>query len=154
MQPAAIERVIWIGLRAHNRQSLPRAIRTLAPGFRPIEVIRTGEKTVLLRAKSGNLLSCRQRHDFHFVYLYRTFNNGFRDDRVPMHAGDKVVLPRLTVEVVDVDSNNRPTEVLFSFVVSLDDPSLRWLVWDWDKELYTPFLVPAIGQKSELVGPF
>ena len=140
--------------RAHNRQSLPRTIRTLAPGFRPIEVIRTGEKTVLLRAKSGNLLSCRQRHDFHFVYLYRTFNNGFRDDRSPMHAGDKVVLPPLTVEVVDVDSNNRPTEVLFSFVVSLDDPSLRWLVWDWDKELYTPFLVPAIGQKSELVGPF
>jgi len=71
-----------------------------------------------------------------------------------MHAGDKVILPPLTVEVVDVDSNNRPTEVRFSFVVSLDDPSLRWLVWDWDKELYTPFIVPAIGQKSELAGPF
>ncbi|MHC4629756.1 MAG: hypothetical protein ACYS9C_00635 [Planctomycetota bacterium] len=140
--------------RAHNRQSLPRTIRTLAPGFRPIEVVRTGEKTLLLRAKSGNLLSCRQIHDFHFVYFYRTFNNGFRDDRSPMHAGDKVVLHPLTVEVVAVDSNDRPTEVLFSFVVSLADPSLRWLVWDWDKELYKPFIVPAIGQKSELVGPF
>ena len=140
--------------RAHNQQSLPRTIRTLAPGFRPIEVIRTGEKTVLLRAKSGNLMSCRRGHDFHFVYLYRTFNNGFRDDRSPMHAGDKVVLPPLTVEVVDVDSNNLPTEVLFTFVVPLDDPSLRWLMWDWDEECYRPFIVSAVGQKSELVGPF
>ena len=140
--------------RAHNQQSLPRTIRTLAPAFRPIEVIRTGEKTILLRAKSGNLMSCQQGHDFHFVYFYRTFNNGFRDGTSPMHAGDKVVLPPLTVEVVNVDGNNLPTEVLFSFVVPLDDSSLRWIQWDWDKELYTPFPVPAIGQKCELVGPF
>ena len=140
--------------RAHKQQSLPRSIRALAPGFGPIEVIRTGEKTVLLRAKSDNLLSCPQGHDFHFVYFYKHFNKGFRDERFPMHVGDKVVLPSLTIEVVDVDSNNLPTEVLFSFAVSLDDPSLRWLMWDWDEELYAPFLVPAIGQKSEIVGPF
>jgi hypothetical protein len=71
-----------------------------------------------------------------------------------MHAGDKVLLLPLAAEVVNVDGNNLPTEVLFSFVVPLDDPSLRWLQWDWDKEIYTPFLVPAIGQKCELIGPF
>ncbi len=140
--------------RVHYGQPLPRAIRALSPGFGPLEVIRESENRLLLRAKWGNLLCCEQKHPFHFVYLYRDFNVGFRDRRFPMHMGERVVLPRLTIEVKEVDTDNLPTTVLVSFETPLEDSSLRWLVWNWDRKCYEPFVLPRPGEKVTIKGPF
>jgi len=53
-----------------------------------------------------------------------------------------------------VDASAVPTEVLFKFAASLEDGSLRWLQWDWEKDCYVPFKVPAVGQGIQISGPF
>lgn len=139
--------------RAHQGQSLPRAIRILAPGFSPLEITRTDENTLLLEARSGNLLSYQKRVGSPFVYFYKHYNDAFRDKRFPLRPGKKVVLPRLTVEVIAVDNNGQPTKASFRFAVSLDDSSLCWLQWNWKKNSYEPFKVPAIEESSHIAGP-
>jgi hypothetical protein len=60
----------------------------------------------------------------------------------------------MSVEVIAVDKSGVPMEVLFRFAVALEDSSLRWLEWDWDKGCYAPFKVPAVGQRAWIRGPF
>jgi len=139
--------------RAYEGKPLPQAIRVLAPGFVPLEVTRTGEKTLMLRTQSSNFLTCPQNRELDFVYFYENFSD-VRSVKNPLRAGDRIELPRLFVKVITADNDVFPTEVLFTFAVSLDDSSLRWLQWDWDDESYIPFSVPAIGEKSEITGPF
>lgn len=64
------------------------------------------------------------------------------------------MLPRLTIEVVSVDDNGLPAEVLFHFAVPLEDSSLYWLQWDWEKNSYSTFNIPQIGEIYEIPGPF
>jgi hypothetical protein len=140
--------------RAHLQQPLPNALRVLAPGFADMQLTRVDQTTLNIRAKSGNILSGREKKPFHLVYLYQTFNEGFRHRKFPMRTGDKVVLPRLAVEVLKVDDKGLPVEITCRFAAPLDDPSLRWLAWDWHDKCYVPFVVPAVGQAVELKGRF
>jgi hypothetical protein len=147
-------------LRAYENKPLPERTRILAPGFVPLEVTRTGEKTLLLKAQTGNVLSPEtSREDFklNFVYFYDEFNSLFRPEDLPFRAGEQVELSGMSVEVIDVDRAGQPVEIQFHFAVSLDDPSLSWLQWDWKKGgfgSYLAFRVPAVGEKAYIPGPF
>ncbi len=147
-------------LRAYENKALPERTRILVPGFVQLEVTRTGEKTLLLKAQTGNVLSPEtSREDFkiNFVYFYDEFNSLFRAEDLPFRAGEQVELTGMSVEVIGVDKDGQPTEVLFRFAVSLDDPSLIWLQWDWKNGgfgSYSRFKVPAVGEKTYIQGPF
>lgn len=147
-------------LRAYENKPLPERTRILAPGFVPLEITRTGEKTLLLKAQTGNILSPEtSREDFkpNFVYFYHEFNSLFRAEDLPFRQGEKVVLSGMSVEVIDVDGEGQPTQVFCRFAVSLDDPSLSWLQWNWKKGgfgSYSRFEVPAVGEKTYIEGPF
>ncbi len=147
-------------LRAYENKPLPERTRVLAPGFVALEITRTGEKTLLLKAQTGNILSPEtSREDFklNFVYFYDEFNSLFRPEDLPFRAGEQVELTGMSVEVIDVDRAGQPVEVQFHFAVSLDDPSLSWLQWDWKKSgfgSYSRFKVPAVGEKTNIRGPF
>jgi len=147
-------------LRAYENKALPERTRVLAPGFVPLEITRTGEKTLLLKAQNGNFLSTEtSREDFkpNFVYFYDEFNSLFRPENLPFRAGEQVELSGMSVEVIDVDRKGQPTQVLFRFAVSLDDPFLSWLQWNWKKGgfgSYSAFRVPAVGEKTYIRGPF
>jgi len=154
---------LFLGLpvmRAYENKALPERTRILVPGFVPLEVTRTGEKTLLLKAQTGNILSPEtSREDFklNFVYFYDEFNSLFRPEDLPFRAGEQVELTGMSVEVIDVDRKGQPTQVLFRFAVSLDDPSLSWLQWNWKKGgfgSYSRFNVPAVGEKTYIPGPF
>jgi hypothetical protein len=139
--------------RAYEGEPLPRATRILAPGFNHVKIIRTGNRSILLEAKDGNLLQIEQQSELHFVNFFEQFNALFRSERFGMHAGEKVALPRLTVEVTAVDGKGLPTQVLFNFAVSLEDSSLRWVWFNWEDGCYHPFEVPAISENAEIPGP-
>jgi len=147
-------------LRAHENKPFPQRTRILAPGFVPLEITRTGEKTLLVKAQAGNILSTEtSREDFrpNFVYIYDESNSLFRPEDLPFRAGERVELSRMSVEVIDVDRAGQPVEVQFRFAVSLDDPSLSWLQWNWKKSgfgSYSQFKVPAVGEKAYIPGPF
>jgi len=147
-------------LRAYENKALPERTRVLAPGFVPLEITRTGEKTLLVKAQAGNILSPdTSRKDFrpNFVYFYNEFNSLFRPEDLPFRAGERVELTGMSVEVIDADRAGQPTQVSFRFAVPLDDPSLSWLQWDWKKGRfgsYSTFEVPAVGEKAYIQGPF
>lgn len=154
---------LFLGLpvmRAYENKALPERTRILVPGFVPLEVTRTGEKALLLKAQTGNVLSPEtSREDFkiNFVYFYDEFNSLFRAEDLPFRAGEQVELTGMSVEVIDIDSAGQPRQVLFHFAVSLDDPSLSWLQWDWKNGgfgSYSRFKVPAVGEKTYIKGPF
>ena len=138
--------------RVYNNRPLPRTARALAPGLRTLEILRTDEKTIVLKTKSGNFFSCDQKSPLHFAHLFKMLSF-FRAEYFPFKASDKTQLSGLTAEVINIDENSQPDEVSFSFDVPLDDPSLYWLWFDWKKGRYSSFEVPQIGQSVEVKGP-
>jgi len=119
--------------RAYAGEAMPRSIRVLAPAFAALEVVR--------------------KVDTDIVYLFEAVS-AVRGADNRMSRGERVELPRMSAEIVEVDSEGVPVEVLFEFAVALDDPSLRWLQWSWKKDRYYNFEVPPVGEKVQIRGPF
>jgi hypothetical protein len=87
------------------------------------------------------------------VYFYRYLSD-VRGPAHPLTVGQRVRLPGMTAQVQRMDRRGFPVEVAFKFDVPLEDASLRWLWWDWDRDIYASFEVPALGETARLVGPF
>ena len=147
-------------MRAYWNEPLPERIRLLAPAFAPLKITRTGEKILLIEAQSGNILSTdKSRKDFepNFANFYYHFNSLFRPEDLPFKAGEKIELADMSTEVISIDAYGQPITVRFDFDVSLNDPSFRWLQWNWKNSglgSYSIFKIPAVGEKSYTGGPF
>ena len=139
--------------RAWEGQPLPLAVRILAPGFNTVDVTRSGLRRLTIRSASDSLLDCQRGKRMDFAFFYRYLGD-VRGPEHPFHAGDYVSLPRMQVEVLRVDHRGFPVEAAFEFAVALDDPSLKWLQWDWDDDVYRSFSIPAEGETVRLQGPF
>jgi hypothetical protein len=155
--------LLFMGLpafRAYWGEPLPERTRLLAPGFRPLKITRTGDRTLLVEAQTGNIMSAdTSRKDFkpNFAYFYNHFNSLFRPEDMPFEVGRKIELRDMSAEVVAIDTDGQPTKVLFEFEVSLDNPSLVWFHWTWKKEglgSYSRFEISAIGHEAQTNGPF
>ena len=147
-------------LRAYWNEPLPERTRLLAPAFAPLKITRTGEKTLLIEAQTGNILSTdKSRRDFkpNFANFYYHFNSLFRPKDLPFKTGEKTELSDMSAEVISVDAYGQPTTVRFDFDVSLEDPALYWLQWHWKKSglgYYSQFKIPPVGETSRTQGPF
>jgi hypothetical protein len=91
--------------------------------------------------------------DVDMIYLFEAVSEVRGADH-GLRAGQKIELPGMSAEVLEVDGKGMPAAVSFRFAVSLDDPSLRWLQWSWKKDRYLPFKVPGIGERVYVHGPF
>ena len=140
--------------RFHKQECLPKTIRVLAPGFTPLEITRTGERSLLVKTKSLNLLNCEQPVMASPIYMWNNFSDAFNSKESRFKQDAKILLPEMTVKIIDVDKFGLPREVLFDFQVSLDNPSLRWLKWDRMKGSYVPFHMLAVGEQCYIEGPF
>jgi hypothetical protein len=143
-------RIAWGG------EPLPRGIRMLAPGYGAVRVTRTGPRRLVVKAVSNSLLDCQHGKRMDFVFFYRYLSD-VRGDGHSLHAGQRITVPRMSVEVLAVDKRGFPVETAFEFDVPLEDASLKWLYWDWEAEAtgpFKPFAVPPVGATVELVGPF
>ncbi|MFH1716393.1 MAG: hypothetical protein ABIF19_03510, partial [Planctomycetota bacterium] len=146
--------------RAYWNEPLPERTRLLAPGFTPLEITREGEKTLLVKARTGNILSAdTSQREFkpNFAYSYHHFNSLFRPVDMPFKVGEQVQFSDMSVEVISLDSDGQPTEIRCHFAVSLDDPALCWLQWHWERRgsgYYSTFEIPAVGQTTFTEGPF
>lgn len=143
------------GVNVLEGKPVPRSLRALAPAFSPLEVVRTEDKAITLRARSGSIFFSEPRQDVigHWVYFVEEFNAALRDASHPLQTGQRIDVGTLSIEIKHLGEDNQPMEVAFRFAVSLDDPSLRWVQWDWHKG-YIPFNVPAVGEVSYVPGPF
>jgi len=140
-------------IRAEHGRSIPRNVRMLVPGFGEVEVVRTAPRQLTVSSVADSLFDCQRKGRPDFVYFYRYLSD-VRGPRHPLRVGQRVTLPGMTAEVRQVDDRGFPLAVAFEFDVPLEDASLRWLWWDWDRDVYTPFEVPPVGGTARLVGPF
>jgi hypothetical protein len=147
-------------LRDYWVQSLPARTRLLVPGYNPLKITRTGEKTLLIESRTGSLLATDPSdRDFkpNFVYFYHELSSIFRPENMPFKTGQKTELSNMSADIVNVNTDGQPTAVRFDFDIPLDDSSLRWLQWKWKKSgfgYYSTFEVPDVGEKLDLGGPF
>jgi hypothetical protein len=139
--------------RALNHKTQPRAIRLLAPGFGPLSIKRIDDKTMDIQSPDASLLTCPATIRLEMVHLYRYLSD-FRAPDEHYSAGDQISLPGLRIHIEAVDAQGNPTQVQCRFDVSLEHASLEWLHWDWKKECYQSFDIPAVGQNAQLRGPY
>ncbi len=110
---------------------MPRHLRVLAPGLVQLEVSRPDERTLVIRPDGG--------------FLAFPFDNLFRKEGDRFYPGERVELTNLSVEIVGLTADGRPSEVAFRFSVPLEDPSLKWL--KWEDGTYAPFEPPKPGSR-------
>jgi hypothetical protein len=110
---------------------VPRHCRELCAGVNDLDVERRDDRTLVLRPDN--------------TFLDSPWTNAFRNPRQdPFHAGDRVTLSEMGVEVTAVTPDGRPSEMVFRFDRPLEDPALRWIVYQNGQ--YVPFTPPAVGQ--------
>ena len=148
--------------REVHEQPIPAHLRILAPAHTQVEVTRLDDQTVLIKPESGFLLPNQidLQNDIkpfplaHIAYAYRYGDAFFRKNGLQIPLGGKVDLPGMQVEVNSLTLDGRPWGARMVFDRSLEDPSLKWLQWDWVLETYVPFHVPEVGQTVHVAGPF
>jgi hypothetical protein len=149
-------------LRHFGGQAMPAHVRVLAPAHSPVEVTRLDAHTVIVRPEYGYLLSPGSsvggRRDI-FPLIHPTFasqygDGFFRSGAFPMTLGQQVELTGMRAEVIALTANGRPLEARMQFTVPLEDASLKWLQWDWERNAYVPFTLPAVGETVRVAGPF
>ncbi len=112
----------------------PRAsrMRALAPG--PMELTRTGERTLRVRLTRG--------------LFPDEFSRYFRSPELPFAVGQRVELTGFAVEILALHEAGDPSEFEFGFPVPLEDESLRWLRYEAGE--WRPWIPPALGESAVL----
>jgi len=116
----------------HEGLPVPRALRTLAPGFGPVTVRRTGEHTIEVEPDTGYLVLP---------------DNLLRNEQNPLKVGEQVHVARMTATVLTIE-DQRPKKVAFRFETPLEDAALRWVRFQ-DGE-FVPWTPPAVGEEVTL----
>jgi hypothetical protein len=149
-------------LRQFGGQPMPAHMRVLAPAHSPVEVSRLDAHTIIVQPEYGYLLSPGKsvggRRDI-FPLIHPSFasqygDGFFRSGAFPMTLGQQVELTGMCAEVIALTPNGRPLEARMQFTVPLEDASLKWLQWDWERNTYVPFTLPAAGESVRVAGPF
>jgi hypothetical protein len=142
-------------MRAGTAEPMPARIRSLVPGIFPARLTRVRDDQLAVHVEGGILppvgtwpAGSGKAPAMKWEYMVQSLGSFVRGVDDPMHAGDVIALQGLRVEVVAVAGDGGPSDVTFTFDHSLDDPSLRWLVWRDGG--YAPFAVPTVGEAVEL----
>ena len=123
--------------RAARVQPVPEHWWWLYAGVGEVAVERTGERGLTLRPEGA--------------FIPPTWAQVFRlPANNPMHAGDRVALDGLAIEVLSVTGDGRPAEVRFDFDVRLEDSSLYFV--HWQEGTYLPFEIPEVGGTTHVPG--
>ena len=112
----------------------PRRVRALSAGTSGLTVTRVGPRSL--------------RVHFPRSLFPSVFSRYMRSTGDPFHAGQRLAVPGLSVEVQRLDSRGDPVDVLYQFDVPLEDPSLRWM--RWNGTIYVSWQPPSSGESVEL----
>jgi hypothetical protein len=151
--PAAIVLAYLPFAQAYEGLEPTGGIKVLAPALRPMEVYRADERTLIIKAKGGDFFSCDDVGPMHTAYFAKASNDLLRNEKFSFQAGQVVILPRLTVEVLSVDQNTMPAKVSFTFDTPLEDKSLCFYKSSGRSFSPEQFTLPAVGESVELPGP-
>jgi hypothetical protein len=109
---------------------LPDYVRFLSISDNEIRVEREDAQTLSLQWSDG--------------LFARPLDRFFRGLRHPFTVGDTFDLTGFRARVIRLTGDGRPSSVEYRFSVPLEDPTLRWVVWEGKG--YRPFELPAVGE--------
>ncbi len=112
---------------------MPRHLRALSSGG-PLEVTRAGPRSLRVRFLGG--------------FFPTAFSRFVRSQNDRFSAGPHFELPGLSIVVEALDAQCDPEQVLYEFPVPLEDPSLRWMIWQ--DGAYVPWTPPSAGQTQRI----
>jgi len=136
-----------------TRDGGPQRLRVLAPGWRTLEVHRSDERTLILRTQGGNLFKPDPSPILYMTHLYKEFASLARPLDQPFEPNHTYILSDMEVQVRALDERCLPREITIRFNAPLDDPSLRWVEYDWSRFKYRVFNLPPVGQTYIIPGP-
>lgn len=143
--------------RAEQGAPIPRATRILAPAFVPLEVIRAEDNALIVTTLSSNLLSLEPSTPeipWNIAFSLWRLNDTFGTKDFSNQNHNRLQLSNLTIGISRFGEEGLPKEVTFRFDVPLEDPSLKFLMWDWQTGSYVPFKLPPVGGTVHIAGPF
>ena len=120
-------------MRALDEHTSPVHAWSLASGMLPLTLTRIDDRSIEIVCERG--------------FLQLTPDRILRGPANPMHVGQTLTLPGLSIEIIDIVDGWQPSRVRFRFGVPLDDPSLLLLRWNHG---FTPYIPPAIGDSEKL----
>ncbi len=121
--------------RSARNEPVPRHWWWLYSGVQEIDVERIGTQTLVLRPEGG--------------YHLPPWSDIFRFSAThPMEPGQTFALDGVTITVLKIAEDGRPTEVQFKFDAPLEDPSYYFVTWQDGN--YVPFTLPAPGATTKL----
>lgn len=112
-----------------HRGPQPRRLRALSLGPVALAVTRTDPRTLDVTF-DGGLLSW-------------PLSELYRDARLTLPVGHRVVLDGMEVTVTGLTDRGLPQSARFRFERPLDSSDFKWVTWKEDR--YVPFAVPEIG---------
>jgi hypothetical protein len=123
---------IWSVKRLENLP-MPRHLRALSSGG-TLEVTRVGPSSLRVRFLGG--------------FFPTAFSRFVRSQNDRFSPGQHFELPGLSIVVEALDAQGDPEQVLYEFPVPLEDPSLRWMIWQ--DGAYVPWTPPAVGHTQRI----
>ncbi len=143
--------------RAEQGTPIPRHIRILAPSFVPLEITRTGENALSVATEAESLLPSEPPTGWILphptVTLVRS-EMDFHPQDFANSAGRELELTGFRLRVTEFGRGGYPKTVSYEFAVPLEDPSLKWVAWDWQTWSYRSFNPPPVGGYVRLAGAF
>jgi len=129
--------------------------RILAPGTGPVAIDRAGPRALLVRPLGGYCLPPGAPRDGEPAPQLSLDNvlrraDAFLCGERRITAGATLVLTGVTVRVMVVTDDGRAQTARFDFDRPLEDPALRWLVWDKRGGAYERWIPPAEGGRVTL----
>lgn len=122
------------GERRLQGRPFPRELRYLYAGLGALTVTRIDDRTLELRPATG--------------WLYAPLDRLFRAETDPFRAGERVEAGTMTVEVLEVSGEGRPTAARLRFDRPLGDASFAWL--SWEAEGPVRVTLPEVGAARTL----
>ena len=124
-------------LRSSMGAPMPDLTTVLYAGVADVYVERLDDRTLVLRPEGG--------------FMPRPWGQIFVDPRdLELAPGDRVELDGLTIEILEVLPDHRPSAVKFMFDVPLESPHLA--IVQWERGRYVPAELPEPGGTTVAVG--
>ncbi len=155
--PSSFPLLFFPFLRADQGAPLPRHMRVLAPSFVPLEITRTGENALSIRTQAVSLLPTEPPSGTfqpHPVFRLLRAEEAFHAQNFDTESLHDLALPGVDIHILEVGPDGHPRAVSYEFPVPLEDPSLRWVTWDWQTWSYRSFRPPPLGEHFRVGGGF
>ena len=140
--------------RLFEARSLPGHLRVLSSGLAPLEVRRTGVRTLVVRPDGGYYPPpgpegqgwAALREPVSLTYFLRRMERLPQDGAELATLGQEVRLTNVTVKITGLTHDGRPAEAEFRFGRPLEDPVFRWVAWSRRESAYRAFRLPRVGE--------